>query len=68
MLKAKQLILVSQIILKDYCGFAKSKAINFGFKNYFYRSICSFQRNWPIENDFGHWSTPLRLYKLYVSI
>ena len=25
-------------------GFAKSKAINFSFKDYFYRSICNFQR------------------------
>ena len=49
MLKAKQLTLVSQIILTDYFGFAKIKAINFGFKNYFYRSICNFQRNGPIE-------------------
>ena len=47
-----EVILSEQLLLVFRCftnkmvlfGFAKSKAINFSFKDYFDRSICNFQR------------------------
>ena len=47
-----EVILSDKLLLVFHCftnkmalfGFAKSKAINFSFKDYFDRSICSFQR------------------------
>ena len=47
-----ELILSEKLLLVFHCftnkmvlfGFAKSKAINFSFKDYFDRSVCNFQR------------------------
>ena len=47
-----EVILSDKLLLVFHCftnktvlfGFAKSKAINFSFKDYFDRSICNFQR------------------------